>query len=1016
MKLAALHLNPFGVFEDLTLELVPGRVHLVLGANEAGKSTCHAALGAHLFGWSRRRESVALMRGALTRVGLRWRDDEREHNMVRTANQKVVDHRGQSRDYQELFLPFSQSDYQTLFSLDHVSLRDGGALLGDQAGSLREALFAAAKSGEELHRVRGELLAREAELYRPKGKVLPLNRALAQLRELQEKARDASSKPQVWAQGAAALRDAETLTATLTQALATQRAREAHLEIVCKLHEPALKLAELDAELQRVPGMDLELNASALLERLSALDAEMSRLERECADLQARLATLDVAETSAEPTQAEPLREEQLDALHAAWLAESEAHTEAQRTRAQRARLREELAQLGDALVPPSPTAAEWRARERHALAAQHERHTLRERREAHERAVRALTTRASSAEPDPAAQLEALRCLTLPGRVEALALVAKHDELETLARRAEDDLAHARAEVSQLRHELGRMDRNSPVPSEEHLQNARKSRDALVGGDRELLRAAIAYADQLADAMRHGADRVAERAAKAEGLAKSELLERERERELERRRQHVQHSEAQLRALLPTALPRELPRWAALREEAIELHIAGAEIAERERALPTDSGDPSALAIHAEAAERAEREHAQWRARREDLELRLREAEQHLAAADDALTVATARKEHARRAAGAPIEELDAWIRTERRARGEWERRRAQAEERESTRHRDRSAWRAELAAREEQLRHARAEAESMQNTLDCTSRADALALLSIASQRQALHEQRTAEHNLARRIAAPLDPAPLLTEASARPRATLHAELEQIRGERLELEQQLEDARRDEAGKRVGYQQMQQANHVAANHLAEAAAKQAEATALATQWLSARLGARLLDRALERYRQEHQDPVLGHASRLFEVLTGGRYTKILPELGDGKEPIRLAARNPSGESVLASNLSEGTRDQLYLALRLGTLHARAAASSLPLPIVLDDVFVNFDDERTARGLTLIAELLPLTDVVYFTHHQRVLELATQVLTPEQLDVVRLPAPRAPQNGFSPLAQGASE
>ena len=67
---------------------------------------------------------------------------------------------------------------------------------------------------------------------------------------------------------------------------------------------------------------------------------------------------------------------------------------------------------------------------------------------------------------------------------------------------------------------------------------------------------------------------------------------------------------------------------------------------------------------------------------------------------------------------------------------------------------------------------------------------------------------------------------------------------------------------------------------------------------------------------------------------------------------------------------------MSDGVRDQLYLAFRIASIerHARAAE---PLPFIADDLLVHFDDERSAAALGLLAELGKATQVLLFTHHR---------------------------------------
>ena len=73
---------------------------------------------------------------------------------------------------------------------------------------------------------------------------------------------------------------------------------------------------------------------------------------------------------------------------------------------------------------------------------------------------------------------------------------------------------------------------------------------------------------------------------------------------------------------------------------------------------------------------------------------------------------------------------------------------------------------------------------------------------------------------------------------------------------------------------------------------------------------------------------------------------------------------------------------MSEGTRDQLYLALRLATLEQHLDGGE-PVPFVVDDILVGFDDTRTDACLRVLSELAARTQVLLFTHHKRVAEIA---------------------------------
>ncbi len=86
---------------------------------------------------------------------------------------------------------------------------------------------------------------------------------------------------------------------------------------------------------------------------------------------------------------------------------------------------------------------------------------------------------------------------------------------------------------------------------------------------------------------------------------------------------------------------------------------------------------------------------------------------------------------------------------------------------------------------------------------------------------------------------------------------------------------------------------------------------------------------------------------------------------------------------------------LSEGTRDQLYLAVRLAALELHLQ-QTIPLPFMADDLFINYDDARSRAGLQALAKLSQATQVIFLTHHEHLVPLARGVFG-ERLNVVRL-------------------
>jgi uncharacterized protein YhaN len=87
---------------------------------------------------------------------------------------------------------------------------------------------------------------------------------------------------------------------------------------------------------------------------------------------------------------------------------------------------------------------------------------------------------------------------------------------------------------------------------------------------------------------------------------------------------------------------------------------------------------------------------------------------------------------------------------------------------------------------------------------------------------------------------------------------------------------------------------------------------------------------------------------------------------------------------------------MSEGTCDQLYLALRLAALELRREAG-VDLPVVLDDVLMTSDDRRAAHMLRALAEFAQTGQAIVFTHHGHLVDLARAALPADRLVVAEL-------------------
>jgi uncharacterized protein YhaN len=177
-----------------------------------------------------------------------------------------------------------------------------------------------------------------------------------------------------------------------------------------------------------------------------------------------------------------------------------------------------------------------------------------------------------------------------------------------------------------------------------------------------------------------------------------------------------------------------------------------------------------------------------------------------------------------------------------------------------------------------------------------------------------------------------------------------------------------------------------------IAAADLAQA---KAEMEIQAEAYVRKRAETTLLRWTVDRYRREKQAPLLQRASAIFSTLTLGRYSALMVDI-DGTT-TRLSAISADGTGVVpVSGMSEGTIDQLYLALRLSAVEESLAAG-VALPFLADDLFINYDDERAAAGFKVLAKLAQKTQVLFFTHHEHLISVARTALEPVNVSTCRI-------------------
>lgn len=151
--------------------------------------------------------------------------------------------------------------------------------------------------------------------------------------------------------------------------------------------------------------------------------------------------------------------------------------------------------------------------------------------------------------------------------------------------------------------------------------------------------------------------------------------------------------------------------------------------------------------------------------------------------------------------------------------------------------------------------------------------------------------------------------------------------------------------------------------------------------------QYLRLRAASTVIKRALQIYRDEKQGPVLQLAGRYFSELTNGAFERLA--IDEDRDDTNFAGIRagapPESRKVSIEGLSDGTRDQLYLALRLAGVDLQIRENQRRVPVVCDDLFVHFDDDRAGSAFRALAVLGESTQVIYFTHHPHLVQVALQ-------------------------------
>ncbi len=210
------------------------------------------------------------------------------------------------------------------------------------------------------------------------------------------------------------------------------------------------------------------------------------------------------------------------------------------------------------------------------------------------------------------------------------------------------------------------------------------------------------------------------------------------------------------------------------------------------------------------------------------------------------------------------------------------------------------------------------------------------------------------------------------------------LIARIDELDERSSELEDELRQAEAEAEGMRLGLISYQSEDVAVSRQILSERA--AAARASLRRYLVVRAAHALLDEQVSRYAERFSGPIAGRAGELFSRITLGKYSRL--SIGLGENSLRCVR---DGHEVDISELSRGTRAQLYFVLRLASLE-RYFDEHPAVPLVFDDLFVDFDDDRTTVAFELLSDLAKKVQILYFTHLARDVEKAHDAVPQQRL------------------------
>jgi uncharacterized protein YhaN len=291
--------------------------------------------------------------------------------------------------------------------------------------------------------------------------------------------------------------------------------------------------------------------------------------------------------------------------------------------------------------------------------------------------------------------------------------------------------------------------------------------------------------------------------------------------------------------------------------------------------------------------------------------------------------------------------------------------------------------------------LDDARSLIQTLCREADCQQPEDLPAVERRAAKRRQLMEEREALDDRLRRLGAGATVEAFIDETATMAVERIISDLEQLSRDIETLEEE-RAALHQTIGTEHAELKHMDGRAAAAAHAEEAEGLLAQLDADVEKYARLKLASAILARTIEQYREKHQGPLIKRASELFTRMTTGAFRGLRAEYDEQGNPVLVGLRVDNNEQIKVDALSDGTADQLYLALRLASIEQYLSHSEA-LPFVVDDILLRFDDARSVATLEILAELAERTQVIFFTHHRHMLDLACRTIHDSLLQVHRL-------------------